>query len=130
MLHYHVNMSQVLVIGANRGLGAELTKQFVADGNIVYGTTRSADGPKAADLPEDVKWLPGVDLMKADVGDTVVRLLGAVMPLDIVVRIPSPLLTGRAPIISGGTDAQVRWADHLGWSLHDRRPRGKGPELG
>ncbi len=90
-------MSSVLIIGANRGLGAELAKGYAAQGKTVYGTTRSAEGPGSSEFPENVKFLPGVDLMKPDVGDTIAGLLPGASPLDTVVsmtdlEIPSHLL--------------------------------------
>ena len=84
-------MAPVLIVGATRGLGAELTKQYAKQGKTVYGTARSEAAPK--DFPESVKWLPNVDLTKKDVGDTVVSLLGGSQPLESVVRLPcSPQL--------------------------------------
>ena len=82
-------MSPVLVIGATRGLGASLTKQYAAQpGCTVYGTTRSAGAPDG--FPEHVKWLPGVDLMNSDVGDNLVTLLGGSQPLSAVVSLSLP----------------------------------------
>jgi NAD(P)-dependent dehydrogenase (short-subunit alcohol dehydrogenase family) len=80
-------MSRILVIGATRGLGASIVKEYAArQGTVVSGTTRSKDGPKG--FPENIKWLPSVDLMDAGVGDTVVKLLGGSHPLSTVVGIP------------------------------------------
>ncbi|EON99636.1 putative short chain dehydrogenase reductase family superfamily protein [Phaeoacremonium minimum UCRPA7] len=76
-------MAPVLIVGATRGLGAELTKQYAKQGKTVYGTARSEAAPK--DFPESVKWLPNVDLTKKDVGDTVVSLLGGSQPLESVI---------------------------------------------
>ncbi|KAI9163323.1 putative oxidoreductase [Paramyrothecium foliicola] len=76
-------MSPILVIGATRGLGAELAKHYASSpGHLVYGTTRSSDAPDG--FPLDIKWLPEIDLMKRDVGDTLVSLLGASKPLSAV----------------------------------------------
>lgn len=81
-------MSPVLVVGATRGLGASLTKQYAANPDItVYGTTRSKAGPEKG-FPETVKWLPEVDLMDSKVGDHLVSLLGGSKPLSAVVRGP------------------------------------------
>ena len=85
-------MSPVLIIGANRGLGAELAKGYAAQGKTVYGTTRSPDGPGSSEFPGNVKFFPGVDLMKPDVGDTIVRLLPRASPLDTVVRMADPAI--------------------------------------
>jgi len=42
--------SSVLITGANRGLGLELTKQFLKDDYIVYGTARKPE--EATELKE------------------------------------------------------------------------------
>lgn len=82
-------MSPVLVIGATRGLGAEITKAYANDtGSTVYGTTRSATAPTG--FPESVQWLPEVDLMQPTVGDHLVSLLGASKPLSAVVSVQLP----------------------------------------
>ena len=78
-------MSPVLIIGANRGLGAELAREYAAQGKTVYGTTRSPEGPGSSEFPENVKFLTRVDLMKPNVGDTIVQLLPRESPLDTVV---------------------------------------------
>ncbi|OLN96584.1 putative oxidoreductase [Colletotrichum chlorophyti] len=77
-------MSPILIVGATRGLGASLTKQYAADAdNVVYGTTRSSDGPNG--FPESVKWIPGIDLTDSKVGDKLVRLLSGSRPLSTVI---------------------------------------------
>lgn len=78
-------MVSVLVVGATRGLGASLTKQYASQSsNTVFGTTRSASSPE--DSPKGVSWLHNVDLMQPDVGETLVGQLGGKKPLDVVVR--------------------------------------------
>ncbi len=84
-------MAPVLIIGANRGLGAELAKQYAVQGETVLGTTRSSERPNSPDFPESVKWLPGVDLTKSDVGDTITGLIDAKTPLGTVVCVPDPI---------------------------------------
>ncbi|KAF6795921.1 short chain dehydrogenase reductase family superfamily [Colletotrichum sojae] len=77
-------MSPVLIVGATRGLGASLAKQYAAkSGTTVYGTTRSSAGPD--DSPAGVKWLPDVDLMDSNVGNHLVSLLGASKPLSALI---------------------------------------------
>ncbi|KAK2590228.1 hypothetical protein QQS21_012089 [Conoideocrella luteorostrata] len=67
-------MSAVLVVGATRGLGASLVRQYASNSsNTVYGTARSGGNP--AGFSDRVKWLNGVDLMKDSVGDDIVKLL-------------------------------------------------------
>ncbi|KAK3363425.1 oxidoreductase [Lasiosphaeria hispida] len=76
-------MSSILVVGATRGLGASITKQYAEKGWSVYGTARTQNHPDG--FPDSVKWLPEVDLMKSDVGETIVSSLKDSKPLDLVV---------------------------------------------
>ncbi|KAK7422337.1 hypothetical protein QQZ08_009559 [Neonectria magnoliae] len=77
-------MSSALIVGATRGLGASLVKQYVAQGSKVYGTLRSTSAPKG--FPTQVKWLPGIDLTDSQVGEKLVSTLEAdARPLGIVV---------------------------------------------
>lgn len=79
-------MASVLIVGATRGLGASLTKQYAAqESNTVYATSRSSSGPK--DFPDSVHWVSNIDLTKPNVGDELVKQLEARKPLDIVVRL-------------------------------------------
>lgn len=75
----------VLVVGATRGLGASLTKQYASQSsNIVFATSRSASAP--TDSSKGVTWLQNVDLMKSDVGEKIVTQLEGKKPLNVVVR--------------------------------------------
>lgn len=77
-------MSGVLIVGATRGLGASLARQYASRPDFaVYGTTRSSDGPK--DLPDSVTWLTGIDLMDSAVGDLLVSQLPSSYPLSTAV---------------------------------------------
>ncbi|TWU74385.1 hypothetical protein ED733_002083 [Metarhizium rileyi] len=77
-------MPSILVVGATRGLGVSLVKKYAAaDGNIVYGTTRSYSAPSG--FPERVKWFCGVDLTSSTVGDDIVKLFGEAKPLSTVI---------------------------------------------
>ncbi|KXJ93886.1 oxidoreductase [Microdochium bolleyi] len=76
----------VLVIGATRGLGAALVKQYASQSSAkVYATTRADAGPD--EFPASVVWLTGVDLMNSSVGDSLVDKLKAKTkaPLDVVI---------------------------------------------
>jgi NAD(P)-dependent dehydrogenase (short-subunit alcohol dehydrogenase family) len=76
-------MPLILVVGATRGLGASIIKQYAEKGdNAVYGTTRS-EGPK--DLSTDVKWLPDIDLMQPNVGEKLADLLDPSQPIDTLI---------------------------------------------
>lgn len=77
-------MVSVLIVGATRGLGASLTKQYAAESsNTVFGTARSTSTP--TDFPKNAKWLKDVDLMDSGVGDKIVGQIQDQKPLDVVV---------------------------------------------
>lgn len=81
-------MSSVLIVGATRGLGASLVKQYAkAAGNTVYGTTRSSQGPGG--FPEQVKWITGIDPTQPNVGEKLASSLldASSQPLDSVVSV-------------------------------------------
>ncbi|KAH7037295.1 uncharacterized protein B0I36DRAFT_359013 [Microdochium trichocladiopsis] len=77
----------VLVIGATRGLGAALVKQYASQASThIYATTRRDKRPEGG-FPENVKWLTGVDLMDSSVGDALVTGIKAQSegPLDVLI---------------------------------------------
>ncbi|KAF5665643.1 3-oxoacyl-reductase [Fusarium heterosporum] len=77
-------MAVILVVGATRGLGASIAKQYAdKDGNTVYGTTRSSEGPK--DFPTGIKWLSDIDLTESNVGDKITSFLDRSQPIDILI---------------------------------------------
>lgn len=77
-------MAVILVVGATRGLGASIIKQYAEKGgNTVYGTTRSPEGPKG--FPEEVKWLSDIDLTQSNIGEKLAGLLDPSPPIDIVI---------------------------------------------
>ncbi len=77
-------MSNVLIVGASRGLGASLVNEYAANGkNSIYATSRSAKPPAST---EQVKYIPGIDIAKETAGQELVshmKSLGAT--LDIVI---------------------------------------------
>ncbi|KAK8102818.1 oxidoreductase [Apiospora sp. TS-2023a] len=77
-------MASVLIVGATRGLGASLTKQYASQpSTAVYATTRSGSGPQG--FPDRVKWLPNIDLLKSDIGDSLAGQLKGQQLLDLVI---------------------------------------------
>ncbi|PQE16183.1 oxidoreductase protein [Rutstroemia sp. NJR-2017a BVV2] len=68
-------MTNVLIIGATRGLGASLAKKYASQASsTVYGTTRSEKGP--IDVHDKVIWVPGIDVSEEGVSRKLVNQLG------------------------------------------------------
>ena len=77
-------MPSALIIGATRGLGAALVKEYASQGDTdVYGTTRSGSAPQG--FPSNVNWLSHIDMNNSDVGASITRQLKGGAPLDVVV---------------------------------------------
>lgn len=74
-------MPNVLIIGATRGLGNELAKQYQARGDTVVGTARS-ESPKDATV--GVKWVSNIDLSQESAGASLVRGLPR-QDIDLVI---------------------------------------------
>ena len=73
-------MPNVLVVGASRGLGAELAKQY-ASNNTVFATSRSDKIPEAI---KNIEYIPNVDVAKENAGHTIVSHLNK-KKLDTVI---------------------------------------------
>lgn len=63
-------MPSVLIVGATRGLGHELSKQYASRHDVVYGTARS-EAPKD-DL---IKWVSNIDVAQESAGSTLAKAL-------------------------------------------------------
>jgi len=74
-------MPNVLIVGATRGLGRELAKQYASRGDIVYGTARS-EAPKDEDEP--VTWISNIDVSRESAGSVLARVLNG-QKLDTVI---------------------------------------------
>ncbi|KAI9879572.1 MAG: hypothetical protein M1830_008106 [Pleopsidium flavum] len=77
-------MTNVLIVGATRGLGASLVKKYSSNGNVVFATTRSQETPKSTE--SKVTWIPSVDIASESAG---LALVSHIKPkgshLDIVI---------------------------------------------
>ncbi|KAI1764394.1 oxidoreductase [Hypoxylon sp. FL1150] len=76
-------MASALIIGATRGLGASLVKEYAANSTSVFATTRSDIAPSG--FPDGVKWLSDIDLTRSNVGENLTGQLKGVQPLDVVI---------------------------------------------
>ncbi|KAL9085955.1 MAG: hypothetical protein Q9165_007317 [Trypethelium subeluteriae] len=76
-------MPKILVVGATRGLGEALAKQYASAGNQVYGTARSTSAPQeSASFP--ITWIGNVDVSTESAGKTITDSLKGVQ-LDTVI---------------------------------------------
>lgn len=75
----------ILIIGATRGLGAELLKYYstLPTTSHVYGTARSSSHP--SDHPSNVSYLPGIDLLSPNCGKALVSALPKSIPLHTII---------------------------------------------
>ena len=63
--HQIATMPNVLIVGASRGLGAELAKQY-ASNNTVFATSRSDKTPEAS---KNIEYIPNIDVAQEDAGE-------------------------------------------------------------
>lgn len=76
-------MVRALIVGATRGLGASLAKEYASKASsTVFATTRSS---LPSDFPQNIKWLSDIDLQKPKVGNDLASQLKGEKPLDVVV---------------------------------------------
>ena len=66
-------MSDVLIVGASRGLGASLVQKYATGNKVsVYATSRSKE---ASESTKNVKSIPGIDLCSESAGSKLVSHL-------------------------------------------------------
>lgn len=65
-------MSNVLIVGASRGLGAELAKQY-ASNNTVFATSRSDKAPEST---KNLEYIPNIDVAEKDAGQKLASHIG------------------------------------------------------
>lgn len=70
----------ILIVGATRGLGAALAKQYAEEGKVVYATTRDTKEPQG--FPDSIRWTTGIDLMDERVGSKLVSELRSKAEFD------------------------------------------------
>ncbi|KAF2816118.1 NAD(P)-binding protein [Mytilinidion resinicola] len=77
-------MPNVLIVGATRGLGAAVAKQYTSIGHHVYATARSSNPPSD---DKNLSYIPSIDLSTPDAGPNLIKYLEAhsITSLDIIV---------------------------------------------
>ena len=75
-------MPTVLIVGASRGLGLELVKQYAEHGTTVYATSRSHKSHHAS---ERVHWVPNIDIGTEQAGPKLVDACKPAGSLDTVI---------------------------------------------
>ena len=76
-------MSNVLIVGATRGLGASLAKKYAGQGAKVFGTSRSTDPP--ASTPKII-YIPSIDVAQESAGQQIAHKLKSYSSIvDIVI---------------------------------------------
>ena len=74
-------MSDILIVGASRGLGASLAKQYASKGDHVYASSRS----NAPADTENITYISGIDVAKEEAGSTLVSRMGPEKKLKTVI---------------------------------------------
>jgi len=68
--------TNVLVVGATRGLGLEIAKQYLAkDDHVVFGTTRSSTAPDKDKAISQVHWITDIDVGEESAGPNLAKQL-------------------------------------------------------
>ena len=65
-------MVNVLIVGATRGLGASLTKEYAKGSNHVFATSRSSSAPESS---QNITYIPNIDVALEDAGSSLVTQL-------------------------------------------------------
>ena len=73
-------MPNVLIVGASRGLGAELAKQY-ASNSTVFATSRSDKSPEST---KNIEYIPNIDVAQEDAGQKLASHIGKKI-LDTVI---------------------------------------------
>jgi len=81
-------MAKVLVVGATRGLGASLAKQYASTASAVFGTGRSAHAPESFkdSAFKNVIFIPSIDVAKEQAGPELAKAIKSIaQTLDTVI---------------------------------------------
>ena len=66
-------MPNILIVGASRGLGASLSKQYAEKGNQVYATARSSNHPESS---FNINYISDVDIATEQAGPAIASGIG------------------------------------------------------
>lgn len=108
-----VDQARALIIGASRGIGLELVRQYAADGWIVHATTRTADAAGGLAVSGDDVHRHELDVRsESQLARLVAELEGT--PIDVLVH-NAGVYTGRPrqEIMAVNTEAPLRVAEAL-----------------
>ena len=102
-------MSTVTIVGASRGIGLELARQYLADGWRVHATTRALDQPGALGKLSGDLTLHGLDVRDAAQIDALRQSLAG-EGIDVLIHNAGVYGTGmpRDEVMSINADAPVR----------------------
>ncbi|TPX57470.1 hypothetical protein PhCBS80983_g03822 [Powellomyces hirtus] len=69
-------MTNILIVGATRGLGASLANAYAGiASHKVYGTSRSYAAPSSSNVSKELSWVTDIDLANPHVGELLVEKL-------------------------------------------------------
>jgi short-subunit dehydrogenase len=97
-------MSSILIVGASRGLGAQLVKRYASNpSNTLYATCRQSNPPSSPSGP-NIHWIPSIDLTNPNCG----TLLSSALSSQ---KITTTIIT--AGFFATETLANPSWQDQL-----------------
>jgi NAD(P)-dependent dehydrogenase (short-subunit alcohol dehydrogenase family) len=100
----------VLIVGASRGIGLELARQYAAAGSVVHATTRTPDAPGALGGIEGTVHLHRLDVRDAEhVAALRARLEG--VALDVLIHNAGVYSGSQAELTEVNTEAPLRLGD-------------------
>jgi len=105
-------MPRVLVIGASRGIGFELVKQYLADGWSVHATTRTTDEPGALGSLDGDLSIHEMEVRNQDHVARLVEDLGG-MSLDVAIHNAGIYRGKRHDIMAINAEAPIRVVEAL-----------------
>lgn len=103
---------RVLVVGASRGIGKELVRQYLGDGWRVHATVRDRDSAAVPAAPEDRLRLHRLEVRDRDQLADLVAVLGPAS-LDVAIHNAGVYRAPRAEMMAINAEAPIRVAEAL-----------------